>query len=470
MGEEILLINPGSTILQKGLTIDFLEKKMTEIQLEYQKEKLLSLEFEMKEPPVYSYQISRGLLCIATKLIEDGFKPIYLQMDYEKDRKPMETAERILRSRARNGKIAGITSYTFNFDDAVEIAKILKSINPEIKVIFGGPHVTWLDLEPLKSPYIDIVVRGEGENIFRDICRNLLNGKGLDEIKGITYKKDGKIVRNPPAPFLKSEEIPIPAYSLIKSIENPTVVLETTRGCPMRCTFCAESAFWKTVRHRRIEDVVEEIKVLESMLGYNAIHICDPYFPISRHYGEKLLHRIKEEGIEVYFNCNVRVDMLKIDTLKLLSLSNFCGFFIGIESGSDKVLKAMRKNIAFAEYYSILKKIRKYIPVIDSSWMIGHPGEDINTIKETKEKIELLLKEQLVDGVWSKIFIPYPGTAPFHFPNKYGMEILTRDWKRYVRNSFPVHRLQRLSEDEMYEENKKIVMLVLRWFEGKKRI
>jgi len=394
MEGEILLINPGSTILEKGLILEPLEKRMTEIQLEYQREKLLSLGFEIKEPPVYSYQISRGLLCIATKLIEDGFKPTYLQMDYEKDQHPEESIEKILRPHTQNAKIARITSYTFNFDDAVEIAKTLKLTNPEIKVIFGGPHVTWLDIETIENPYIDIVVRGEGENIFRDVCRNLLNGKNLSEIKGITYKKEnGEIVRNSPAPFLKGEEIPMPAYALIKSIKNPTIVIETTRGCPMRCTFCAESAFWKIVRHRKINDVVEELKILRSVLGYNAIHICDPYFPINKKYSEELLHQIKTEKIEMYFNCNVRVDKLDMDTLRLLSSSNFYGVFIGIESGSNRVLREMRKGITYEEYYSCLKKIRKYIPIIDTSWMVGHPGENVDTIKESKEKIKLLLKE-----------------------------------------------------------------------------
>lgn len=466
MDKKILLINPDSPRLQKGLIPEPLEKEMTEIQLEYQKEKILSLGLEIKEPPVYSYQISRGLLCIATELIEEGFEPVYLQMDYEKNRNPKKNTAEILREYALNADIAGITSYTFNFDDAVEIAKILKSINSEIKIVFGGPHVTWLDVETLQSPYVDIVVRGEGENVFKNLCKTLLSGKDLNEVKGITYKKNREIIRNSPAPFLKSEEIPIPAYSLIKSIENPTIVLETTRGCPMRCTFCAESAFWKVVRHREIENVVEEIEIFQSMLGYNAIHICDPYFPINKKYGEELLHRLKEKRVEMYFNCNARVETLHIDTLKLLS-SYFYGFFIGIESGSDKVLQVMRKKITFEQYYNNLKKVRKYIPIIDTSWMIGHPGEDINTIAETVEKIELLLKESLVDGVWPKIFVPYPGTAPFHFPNEYGMEILTKDWKKYVRNSFPIHRLQGLSEHQIYEGYEKIRMVVLKHFREK---
>jgi radical SAM superfamily enzyme YgiQ (UPF0313 family) len=373
--------------------------------------------------------------------------------------------EEILKQYAGDAYIAGITSYTFNFDEAVNVAKALKLINPEIKVVFGGPHVTWLDLEALENPYIDIVVRGEGENVFKELCKNLLKGKDLKEIKGITYRKEGKIIRNPPAPFFKSEEIPIPAYDLIKSIENPTIVLETARGCPMRCLFCAESAFWKVVRYRKIEDVIEEIKIIQSILRYNAIHICDSYFPISKRYSEELLRRIKEEKIDMHFNCNVRVDTLELDTVRLLSSSNFYGFFIGIENGSDKVLKVMRKNIAFDQYYYSLKKIRKYIPIIDTSWMIGHPGEDTNTLKETMEKVQLLMKEQLVDGVWPKIFIPYPGTAPFHFPNKYGMEILTKDWRKYTRNSFPVHRLRELSEYQIYNAYKKFVMLVLEWIE-----
>lgn len=466
---EIILINPGTTLLEKGLVLNSLERKLRELQLKYAKEKLISCGIKIKkEAPLYSYQISRGLLCIATKLIEAGYKPIYLQMDYERERNPSKTIEQILNSYAQNAKIVGITSYTFNFDEAIEIAKTLKTINPEIKIIFGGHHVTWLDIETLQSPYVDVVVRGEGENTFRNVCQCLLDEKNLDDIKGITYKNSGKIIRNSPAPLIKGEEIPIPSYSLIRSIKNPTVVLETTRGCPMHCLFCEESAFWKSIiRHREINDVLEEIEIIKSLFGYDAIHICDSYFPINKKYAIELLNEIKKEKIEMNFSCDLRINQIDKEMLTILSESDFYEVFVGIESGSDKVLREMRKGFTFHQCYITLKKIRKYIPLIDSAWMIGHPGEDKNTIKETQKKIRLLLNEELIDKVWPKIFIPYPGIEPFYFPEKYGIEIITKEWKNYLRTSFPVHRLKTLSEAEIYESYKEIIELIIKYFENK---
>jgi radical SAM superfamily enzyme YgiQ (UPF0313 family) len=464
---NIILINPGSNLLEKGLVLDPLEREMRELQLRYGKEKLISLGIELREVPLYSYQISRGLLCIAAKLIEEGFKPIYLQMDYEKEQNPGKNIAEILKPYVQKADIVGITAYTFNFDDAVEIAKVSKSVNPEIEIVLGGPHVTYLDVETLDSPYIDVIVRGEGENVFRDLCKALLNRNGLKDLRGITYKRGREIKRNPPASLLKSEEIPIPSYSLIRSIENPSIVIETTRGCPMHCLFCAESAFWEKIRYRKIDDVVEEIKIIKSLFGYNAIHICDPYFPINKQYAKELLYKIKNERIEMHFNCNIRFDRVNTDILELLLESNFYEVFVGIESGSDKVLKEMRKGFSFNQCYLSLREIREYIPLIASAWMVGHPGEDKNTIKETIEKIKLLLNEGLIDKIWPKIFIPYPGTGPFHFPEKYGVEILTKGWDNYFRSSFPVHRLIGVSEKQIYEGYKMIVKLVVEWFRQK---
>lgn len=468
IGNEILLINPPSPGLRKGMPHSLLEEKLIKIQLEYQKEKLSSLGLKINDPPVYGYQIHRGLLCIASKLIEAGLKPKYLQIDYEKDRYPEKSLKDILESYSHNVDIVGITSYTQNFYEAVKIAKVLKSINPQIKVIFGGYHASALDVETLTIPYIDIVVRGEGENTFKNLCINLLEGRSIETIKGISYKsKDGKIIRNPPADFLEGKEIPIPAYSLVENIKDKTIVLETTRGCPMRCIFCAEGHFWKRkIRYREIKDVVKEIKLIKSM-GYTGIHISDSYFPINKKYANNLLSELKNEKIGMYFNCNVRVDTLDNEILKKLSSANFYGFFVGLESCSDKVLGIMRKGITFDKYYNSLKKVREYIPIIDVSLIIGHPGEDKETIKETLKKTMRLLEEGLVDSVWPHIFVPYPGTEPFYHPHKYNMTILTKEWDRYNRR-FPVCRLSELSELDIYKAYEEFLITLLKWWKAKR--
>ena len=174
-----------------------------------------------------------------------------------------------------NPQLVGVTATTSSIYDAYDVAKLTKSLNPEIKVVIGGPHVTFTAKQTLEEcPFIDIVVKREGEETFKELVNTLEsspeNNLLLKKIKGITFRDNGKIEETENRPFIKNlDEIPFPAYHLLpmdryKLEGKRFAAIMSSRGCPFSCIFCSSSAlFGKIWRARSPENVIEEIKLLK---------------------------------------------------------------------------------------------------------------------------------------------------------------------------------------------------------------
>src|SRR4030043_1024499 len=161
-----------------------------------------------------------------------------------------------------NPDFIGISMYTGAYKSARVIANIVKKINPEIKIVVGGPHST-LDPEgTIKNKEFDYVIRSEGEFPFLE----LVEGKQLDSIKGLSYKKEGKIIHNPAREFIQDlDSLPFPARNLfLEKRENLDLgYVMTGRGCPFNCAFCASPKIWqRKVRFRSVDNVMAELEEL----------------------------------------------------------------------------------------------------------------------------------------------------------------------------------------------------------------
>ena len=407
---------------------------------EQRRQKLKNLDIN-KECPAGGYQVSRGLLLIAGCLEKDGHTVEYLQLDCLKD-KFSTGLENYVNEKMKKAEIIGVTCYTPNYPEAVCITQQAKNVNPNVVTVLGGPHVTFADIEAIKEPTVDIIVRGEGEQTFSELA-GMIDKKGLQgitKIRGITLKDKNKIIRNPDRSPPPISNLPQPAYHLLKcdsAKQQFTVVVETLRGCPFRCLFCVESRLMKKIRFRQIEDVIEEISFISGTFGYNMLHICDSIFPIHRKHVLRFCDLVQKEGFDMFFNCNVRPKYLDSKLMKTMRKTGFVEFFLGIESASNHILRLMQKPATFQEYTRFCRLAKKYIPAITTSWMVGYPGETYNTAKESEIGLRHLLRNDLITDAWPRVFVPYPGTPPFEQPYKYGVRILTKEWRRYVKFAFP---------------------------------
>ncbi|MBC8500949.1 MAG: B12-binding domain-containing radical SAM protein [DPANN group archaeon] len=349
----------------------------------------------------------------------------------------------ILRKKLKDTVLVGLSCSTPNFYNAIEISSFIKKVDSSILVVIGGHHVSFTDIETLKHPSIDLVVRGEGELSFLQIMDSL-HTKNFTKVFGLTYRKNGKIKRNPDQKLLCGADFPSPDFSLIqKEFSDKFVIsLSASRGCPFNCSFCLETNFWSHhVRYKPITRFVSEIELMIKRFKNGLIHISDSNFPVSKEYVSSLLSLLNKKNLKFCYSVNIRADLvnnLSVNDLRKMVNSGFKEFLVGVESASDKILKRMNKKETFNDIIKALRKLKRAnVPIVKTYWMLGFPGETKKTLEESYNGLKFLIKEKLSDYAIIKLYLPYPGTSPFDNPRKFDFKILTKDWSQYERFSFP---------------------------------
>ena len=366
------------------------------------------------------------------------------------------TIEVVLRT--YNPKIVGLQSYTFNFNALKKSVEYIKAFNKDIITIAGGPHVTFLDKDSIDEceGNLDIVVRGEGETILPELVVKLLKGNSIEEVKGITTKQ----FRTADAPLLTEAELnklALPAFELIppqeKIYQHIYFPITSSRGCPYKCLFCTSNQFWRGCV--RITDANVVINILNYLIetfgkGKLVLEFTDDILPIIVEKFERLVDLyISEVNIPVTFALtranltdNKRLELLK----KLLQDTGILS--IGLENGNESVLKIMRKP-SWEISLTALQKIKEHDLKVIPSWIIGHPGESLETMVENLEKIEYLFQKNLINNLIPFIWTPLPGTEVFDNPEKYHVKIVSRNWDRYDRAIFlpPFHLMDTQNEN-----------------------
>ncbi len=352
--------------------------------------------------------------------------------------------------------VVGITSTTTSIPDAYKVAEISKRINPNVITVIGGPHVTFVPELTLKeSPYIDIVVRGEGEEIFKQLLHNLDKGKKLSNIRGITYRENNRIRSNPPMPLIKDiDNIPIPAFDLLpmekyQFNKKRFGVIITSRGCPFQCIFCSSSLqFGKKWRAHSVERVVEELKILHDEFKIREIEFLDDTFTLSKKRVQEISKAIIQEGLDISWSASSRVDTFDLDTAVYMKKAGAHTIYFGIESGSEKTLKFIKKGITLTQSIDAVKIAKKAKLRTLGSFIIGFPYEKEKDMRKTIRFAKFLD----VDFAQFTIATPYPGTELWNIAVTKNL-LLTKNWRNYtttkvvMKNMYvPPNRIQYLLE------------------------
>jgi len=376
-----------------------------------------------------------GLAYLASFLEKDNHKVRIIDsatLDYKKEdiRNQIEKF---------NPHLVGVTATTSSIYDAYSVAKLTKSFNYKIKVVAGGPHVTFTATQTLKEcPSIDIIVRGEGEETFRELVNSLESHGGhisfLKKIKGITFRDNGGILETENRPFIKNlDEIPFPAYHLLPmdryKLEGKRFAgIMSSRGCPFSCIFCSSSElFGKIWRARSPENVVEEIKLLKYKYGVKEIEFLDDTFTLNKKRAERICDLLIRENLTISWACSSRVDTINESLIEKLKRAGCHTIYLGIESGSQRILNIIDKRITLAQAERAVNLIKKVKLNTLGSFIIGIPGETVKTIKKTIS----FAKKLSPSFVQFTICTPYPGTKLFKIAKEKGW-LLTRNWSKYT--------------------------------------
>lgn len=308
----------------------------------------------------------------------------------------------------------------------------LKSIMPGVKTVWGGVHPSLLPEQTIVEPYIDYVVVGEGEYTLLDLVRCLENGNmKLEEIKGLVYKKDGKIIKNEPRPFFKSlDELPDPAWPLVDVKRYSEVTLNSSRGCPFRCTFCYNQAFNKGRRSDfSAERVISQIEYLQQRYGVTSIKFYEDNFTANRKRLREFCSLVIRKNLKIRWSCESRVGLDEED-VALMAKSGCTWVGLGVESGSPRMLAFLQKDIKLEDIGKTCRLLVKHKIAPVAYLMAGLPTE---TVEDFTMTFELLRRLDFLNYEYM-IYRPYPGTVLFDYCVNNGLLIPPKklaDWVNF---------------------------------------
>lgn len=372
---------------------------------------------------------SLGLGYVAAVLERDGIKVKILDCQAIS----YSVSEILTEIKCFSPEYIGFTATTVLVKNAIEIAKSIKLHFPEIKIIFGGVHPTIAPEEVLINQFIDIVVRGEGEITFLDIVKN----KPLKEILGISYKTNGYFSHNMDRPPIDNIDcLPFPAYHLMpmshyhtalgSAKRTPAMSIFATRGCPGRCTFCYSGTLGKKIRQRSPENIIGEIELLMDKYKIREISFYDDTFTAFKNNVLKFCELIQKKNIDLTWSCMSRVDYANEDVLKEMKVSGCHQICYGVESADENILKNIKKRISLEKVKSAVEMTKKAKIDVRLSFMLGNPGDTIESMEKTiKYAIDLD-----PDLLQFNITTPYPGTEMFSWAKNNGY-LKTEDWSKY---------------------------------------
>jgi len=300
--------------------------------------------------------------------------------------------------------VIGFSILQANRWGGIEIAKIAKRINPEVKIVFGGVSPTFLWKHFLTHfPEIDYVVMGEGEYTFLHLIR-CIGKKEYDHIgniRGIALKKHGKVVRTKPAEYIKDlDQLPIPATYF--EYQH----LSLSRGCPGNCTFCGSPKFWgRKVRFHSVDYFVEELELLYKK-GINFFYFSDDTFSVNKKRVIQICKKILKKNLRITWNAISRVNYMSEEVLSWMRKAGCIQISYGIESGSEKIRAYLNKKITTREIKKTFDITLKYGILPRAYFIYGSPGETGKTIQESIDLIKKI--KPLV--IYSSVLSLFPGT------------------------------------------------------------
>ena len=369
----------------------------------------------------YDSSISVGLLSIGSYLdsnnieveIIDGIRQVnYLELIEEK---------------IKNCNYAGISVMTTQIPQALNICRLIRKINPDCKIIWGGAHPSLFIKQTIDNPLIDIVVYGEGEITMDKIVKN----QPLSEIKGVVYKEGNQIIVNDKQELHNPAETDLFNWDLMprEILENLNLIPSlTSRGCPHLCSFCINAILKYNWRPRTAEQVLKDLEIIENKEYFFAkgesasggknrkLRFWDENFFVDINRAREIINGIIERDLIIPWETTVRANylregMIDEDFLKKLKESGCYLLSFGAESGCPRILKKIKKDIMPEDVINSAKLCLKHDIIPQYSFMVGLPGEKRSEMMETLELIDQLVRlSDKIQILGPQAFRPYPGS------------------------------------------------------------
>jgi anaerobic magnesium-protoporphyrin IX monomethyl ester cyclase len=414
------------------------------------------------QPPIRDFYMTAkrtipyGLISIASSLIQNGFsvyvfdalatakahpeKPppefSYLHEYYGKpDCSPfclfhqykyfgyhVEYIEKVVKeSKAR---VVGISSlFTAYSKEALEVAHIVKKALPECSLVMGGHHPTLMPEKVMECEHVDYLLRGEGELSFPILVKTLKDKKNLEKVPGIVFRKDnGSLFISSSTIVEDPDQFPIPAMDMVKSTyyqrdKKPSMVVVSSRGCPMKCTYCCLADSPISYRRRKVSSVLDEIDVAVKKYNVGLIDFEDENISLDRKWFQYLLEEIikRYDGkkLELRAMNGLFPPSLDENTIKLMKHAGFKTLNLSIGTTSSEQLKKFKRPDMLERLEHVLFNAKKWGLNSVCYLIVGAPGQKA---EDSLSDLIYLAKKPVVIGL--SIFYPAPGSADYLYLRK----------------------------------------------------
>jgi len=340
----------------------------------------------------------------------------------------------------RDPDVIGVTMMSVDYNPARQAIAIAKEVKPEIVTVIGGPHVTIALEDSLRIPHVDYLVTQEGEVTFPKLLCSVEEGNPPPHrvLRGETPDLDA-------IPFADRDlflnewrrwgyDLDSPEVPFVEELPPPFVTVIAGRGCLYNCAFCKpgeDYIFGKRTRRRSVANVIAELKVLRERYHFASFMFHDDCLTEDREWVIEFTAEYKEHGFTRPFFCQTRADILvkHEDMVARMVGAGLRGYFIGFESGNDRVLKFIRKGTTVEQNRQAARVCRKYGVSVWANYMMGMPTETREEVMDTVR----LMKEIDPDYYSPAFFTPHPGTDLYDYVVEHGLSRIT-DYDSYRRN------------------------------------
>ena len=374
------------------------------------------LKVVLYNPRAVFFTMPLALLAIGSELDPDLYEVVIIDGRFEPD------VEKAIRSHIVGALCLGVTVLTgAPISDALQVSRIAKSARADLPVVWGGWHPSMFARECLLEHCVDVTVRGQGEETFTEIVARLAQGRSLEGCLGCTVRlADGTIVENPARPLAPVDKfrahdyglIPVERYFELKGKRQLDYI--SSQGCNFRCAFCSDPFVygrkWVGLEPTRM---ALRLKELWDRYHFDDVNFQDETFFTRAQRVRELADRIVESGMKITWAATMRADQgvrLPDEVWARCKQSGLRRLLVGVESGSNEMLKRIKKDIKIEQVFQTAERMLKYDIAGHFPFIVGFPDESDASIQATLDCAKRLraLSPDFLTPIY--YFKPYPGS------------------------------------------------------------
>jgi pyruvate-formate lyase-activating enzyme len=292
--------------------------------------------------------------------------------------------------------VIGFMTECDSYHHLLQIAIAIKRILPQCFVIFGGPHASAVARPTLaKCAAIDAIVVGEGEATFPELLDEI-ESEGDGPVPGAIMRRarHSDIIDGGPRALLDSlDELPMPAYELYQADTAEEIFVEVGRGCPFQCQFCSTAPFWgRKHRVKSASRIVSEVQLVRRLFGATRVHFTHDLFTTKREWVKDVCETLIRADVPIRWTCSARTDTVDESLLALMARAGCNAIYFGVESGSERILREIRKDIPLEQSFRVFQICREVGITANAGFIAGFPTEDTQSLRETLNAFERALR------------------------------------------------------------------------------